>query len=237
MIDINCDVGEGLDNEHVLMPLISSCNIACGGHAGSVKIMDKVMQLAIEHDVKIGAHPSFPDRENFGRIVMNISDKDLKESIQNQLQLFKERAQFNQVKVHHVKPHGALYNLIAADREKAVLVLEAIQKVFPKVNVYVPYDSEIERVAVSKGVPVIYEAFADRNYTDALKLVSRSEPNALLTDPQLVVAHVKRMALNSRVLTVSGKEKEIKAATFCVHGDNKNALLILKELHQHLEIR
>lgn len=236
MIDINCDVGEGLDNEHLLMPFISSCNVACGGHAGSVAIMDKVIQLAIDHNVKIGAHPSFPDRPNFGRVVMDISNRELQESLIDQLQLFKERAQLKGVEVHHVKPHGALYNLIAKDRKKAAVVLEAIQSVFPMLNIYAPYNSEMEKEATSKGVPVIYEAFADRNYTDNLRLVSRRESNAVLTEPMSVVQHVKRMVVSSKVRTVSGAEKEIKASTFCVHGDNENAVSILKELRRHLDI-
>ncbi|MFD2568751.1 5-oxoprolinase subunit PxpA [Pseudotenacibaculum haliotis] len=233
-IDFNCDVGEGLDNEHLLMPLISSCNIACGGHAGSVEIIDKVIALAIENDVKIGAHPGYPDTANFGRVIMDISDEELQQSIEDQLTLFKERTALQNATVHHVKPHGALYNLIAVNREKAMLVLRAVQAVFDKVKLYVPYNSEIEKVALENGVEVCYEAFADRNYNEDLTLVSRSQPNAILTNPEEIVAHVSRMAKESKVLTVSGAEKSIKAQTFCIHGDNENVLNILKELQQKL---
>lgn len=237
MIDINCDVGEGLDNEHLLMPLISSCNIACGAHAGSVDIIDRVLQLAKENNVRIGAHPSFPDRENFGRVAMNISNEALQQSLQAQLLLFKERAALQQVAIHHIKPHGALYNLIAVNEEKAKVVVAAIQPVFDSVKMYVPYHSVIEKVALEHNIEIIYEAFADRNYNDDLTLVSRSLPYAVLTDQQKVVAHVRKMAEQAKVRTVQGNERHIKAETFCLHGDNKNVISILEELHKHLEIR
>lgn len=236
MIDINCDLGEGLDNEHLIMPLISSCNIACGGHAGSVAIIDKVIQLAAEHNVKIGAHPGFPDKKNFGRVIMDISDKKLRRSLQQQLQLFKERAELLNAKIHHVKPHGALYNLIAVDNEKALLVVEVIKEVFESTNVYVPYQSEIEKVATENGLPIIYEAFADRNYNDNLTLVSRAYPYAILTDKEKILTHVKKMSEESKVRTVQDNEQEIKAETFCVHGDNKKVLEILNYLNEHLPI-
>ena len=126
-IDINCDVGEGIDNEAQLMPCISSCNIACNAHAGSVAIIDEVIALAKKHNVKVGAHPSFPDRENFGRKVMQITDEELQESIESQIDLLIERAALQDVKLHHIKPHGALYNLIAKDKKTAIVVIEAIK--------------------------------------------------------------------------------------------------------------
>lgn len=236
MIDINCDVGEGIGNEAVIMPYISSCNIACGAHAGSVDIMDKVIGLAIENDVKIGAHPSFPDRENFGRKVMDISDKALQNSIEAQLTLFKERVQRQKTTVHHVKPHGVLYNLIAVNREKAHIVIAAIQAVFESVKLYVPYHSAVEEVAREHDIEIVYEAFADRNYNDDLTLVSRALPYALITDKEKVLAHVQRMVETSKVKTTQGNEQYIKAETFCVHGDNDYALSILAYLNKHLEI-
>ncbi|MEQ6123165.1 5-oxoprolinase subunit PxpA [Pseudotenacibaculum sp. MALMAid0570] len=230
MIDFNCDVGEGLNNEHLLMPLISSCNIACGGHAGSIEIIDKVLQLAIENNVKIGAHPSFPDKENFGRKIMEITDEKLQQSLKEQMLLFKERAALQNGKIHHVKPHGALYNLIAVNEEKALLVVKAIQEVFGTIKIYVPYNSVIEKVAIESGLEIVYEAFADRNYNDNLTLVSRALPYGVITDKEKVVAHVKRMAEKSEVKTVQDNIKEIKADTFCIHGDNKNVLEILEAL-------
>ena len=234
-IDLNCDVGEGLDNEHLLVPYISSCNISCGSHAGSVEIIDKVIALALKHKVKIGAHPSFPDRANFGRVVMDISDKDLQQSLEAQLLLFKERAAIQNAQVHHVKPHGALYNLIAVNEEKAEVVVSAIQHVFDEVKLYVPFNSVIENVAKAKGLEIVYEAFADRNYNDDLTLVSRKLPNAIITDVEEVVSHVKNMAFESKVKTAQGTHREIKAQTFCVHGDNEKAIELLKGLNDNFK--
>lgn len=232
MIDINCDLGEGLNNEHLLMPLISSCNISCGAHAGSVDVIDKVIALAIQHKVKIGAHPSFPDRGNFGREVMEMSDSELQQSLEAQLNLFKERAALQNATIHHVKPHGALYNLIAVNEEKAEVVVKAIQNAFEKVKLYVPCNSAIEKVAQEHEIDIVYEAFADRNYNDNLTLVSRVYPYATITDKEKVLVHVKRMSERSMVRTVQDNEREIKAQTFCVHGDNKRAIEILEYLNE-----
>jgi UPF0271 protein len=234
MIDINCDLGEGLDNEHIIMPLISSCNISCGAHAGSIEIMDKVIQLAVKHKVKIGAHPSFPDRKNFGRKVLDISNSDLQKSLEDQLSIFKDRALLQNATIHHVKPHGALYNLIAVNREKASIVIAAIQHVFEAVKLYVPYQSRIEEIAIQSGLEIVYEAFADRMYNEDLSLVSRTLSNALIEDKHEVLKQVQKISEKQLVTTVNFHEKKIKASTFCVHGDTKNAIEILEYLHKHL---
>lgn len=234
MIDINCDLGEGLDNEHIIMPLISSCNISCGAHAGSIEIMDKVIQLAVKHKVKIGAHPSFPDRKNFGRKVLDISNSDLQKSLEDQLSIFKDRALLQNATIHHVKPHGALYNLIAVNREKASIVIAAIQHVFEAVKLYVPYQSRIEEIAIESGLEIVYEAFADRMYNEDLSLVSRTFSNALIEDKLEVLKQVQKISDKQSVTTVNFHEKKIKASTFCVHGDTKNAIEILEYLHKHL---
>ena len=234
MIDINCDLGEGLDNEHIIMPLISSCNISCGVHAGSIEMMDKVIQLAVKHKVKIGAHPSFPDRKNFGRKVLDISNSDLQKSLEDQLTIFKDRALLQNATIHHVKPHGALYNLIAVNREKASIVIAAIQHVFEAVKLYVPYQSRIEEIAIQSGLEIVYEAFADRMYNEDLSLVSRTFSNALIEDKLEVLKQVQKISDKQLVTTVNFHEKKIKASTFCVHGDTKNAIEILEYLHKHL---
>tara|TARA_B100000787_G_C16198797_1_gene303039 strand:- start:3304 stop:4017 length:714 start_codon:yes stop_codon:yes gene_type:complete len=236
MIDINCDVGEGLDNEHLIMPLISSCNISCGAHAGSLQIIDTVLQLAIKHKVKIGAHPSYPDRGNFGRKILSISNSALQQSLEDQLIVFKERAALQNAVIHHVKPHGALYNLIAVNREKAVVVIAAIQHVFKEVKLYVPYGSIIEEEAHKNDIEIVYEAFADRVYNSDLTLVSRTLSSAVITDKIEVLAQVQKIAKKSLVNTAQFLDKEIKAHTFCVHGDTRNVIEILEYLHQHLEI-
>ena len=234
MIDINCDLGEGFNNEHIIMPLISSCNISCGAHAGSLEIMDKVIQLARKYKVKIGAHPSFPDRDNFGRNVLDISNSDLQKSLEDQLTIFKDRALLQNATIHHVKPHGALYNLIAINSEKASVVIAAIQHVFEAVKLYVPYQSRIEEIAIQSGLEIVYEAFADRRYNEDLSLVSRTLSNALIEDKYEVLKQVQKISDKQLVTTVNLNEKEIKASTFCVHGDTKNAIEILEYLHKYL---
>ena len=231
-IDINCDVGEGIGNEAQLMPCISSCNIACNAHAGSIAIIDKVITLAKQHQVKIGAHPSFPDRDNFGRKVMQITNEDLQTSIENQIILLIERAALQDVKLHHIKPHGALYNLIAKDIETAKVVVEAVQNTIPDAFLYVPFNSVIEEIALQNNIKIKYEAFADRNYNDDLSLVSRSNEKALLTNSEEVINHITTM-VNGKVKTIQGNSKEIKADTFCVHGDTENAVEILKAIKHH----
>jgi UPF0271 protein len=196
--------------------------------------MDKVIQLAVKHKVKIGAHPSFPDRKNFGRKVLDISNSDLQKSLEDQLTILKDRALLQNATIHHVKPHGALYNLIAVNREKASIVIAAIQHVFEAVKLYVPYQSRIEEVAIQSGVEIIYEAFADRRYNEDLSLVSRTLSNALIEDKHEVLKQVQKISEKQLVTTVNFHEKKIKASTFCVHGDTKNAIEILEYLHKHL---
>lgn len=234
-IDINCDVGEGLHNEHLLMPYISSCNIACGGHFGDANTVDKTIKIAIKNKVKIGAHPSFPDTNNFGRKVMQISDEELKRSIQNQLDLLLERLSFFNEQLHHIKPHGALYNIIAVDEKLAILFIESTQKYLKDTFLYVPYNSVIEQIALKNNIKIKYEAFADRNYNDDLKLVSRTYKNALITDKEEVCNHIFYMINHQKVKTISGLSKEIKADTFCVHGDTENAVEIVKYMHQQFQ--
>jgi UPF0271 protein len=219
------------------MPLISSCNISCGAHAGSIEIMDKVIQLAVKHKVKIGAHPSFPDRKNFGRKVLDISNSDLQKSLEDQLTILKDRALLQNATIHHVKPHGALYNLIAVNREKASVVITAIQHVFEAVKLYVPYQSRIEEVAIQSGVEIIHEAFADRTYNEDLSLVSRTLSNSLIEDKHEVLKQVQKISEKQLVTTVNLHEKEIKASTFCVHGDTKNAIEILQYLHEYIHTK
>ena len=234
-IDINCDVGEGVDNEHLLMPYISSCNIACGGHFGDKNTIDKTIELAVQNKVLIGAHPSFPNKENFGRKLMEMADDDFKESIQNQLNLFLNRLAVFKVKMHHIKPHGALYNAIAIDKDVAVLFIDIIKKYAIDAYLYVPYSSVIEKVALENNIKIKYEAFADRNYNDDLTLVSRAFENAMILDKENVFQHVMRIIKEDKVKTISGKEVQIKATTFCLHGDANNAIEIAEYVSNNIK--
>jgi UPF0271 protein len=231
-IDINCDVGEGIDNEAELMQYIQSCNIACGAHAGDIATMRKVVMLAIKHNVKIGAHPSFPDKANFGRKSMLLDLKELKKTIQNQINLLHNIVLELGGKLHHIKPHGALYNDIATNNKLSLQFLEAIEPYKKSVYLFVPFNSKIEKNALNQGFKIIYEAFADRNYNDDLTLVSREQKDAVICSPSIINKRVHGMLYAEKVVTITGKKIRIKARTFCVHSDTKNALEILKNLAQ-----
>lgn len=235
-IDINVDLGEGVGNESKLMPFISSCNIACGGHAGDLKLMEHIVKLAKVYRVKIGAHPSFPDKENFGRIAMKMSPSALFDSLQKQILDLLGIIAAEKTTLHHIKPHGALYNLAAVDLETATVVVNVVKSINLPVKLYVPYNSVIATVALENNVKIVYEAFADRNYNDDLTLVSRSNENAVIEDFDNLFNHVYAMYVHQSVITVQGTEKKIKATTFCVHGDNPNAAIILKQLKEKLEV-
>ena len=140
-IDINADVGEGIGNEIQLIPLLSSCNIACGGHAGDYNTMTEVVRLAKQHDVKIGAHPSFPDRINFGRAVLKVKEQDLYESLSTQINSFLDVLNEQDASLHHIKPHGALYNLAAKDEATARVIVKVVKSLDMSVKLYATYKS------------------------------------------------------------------------------------------------
>jgi UPF0271 protein len=228
-INLNCDVGEGLHNEIYLMPYINACNIACGGHFGDYESMTEVVKIANQNNVLVGAHPSYPDKINFGRKTVSIDEKDLFQSIQNQIDALLIVLNEQNVKLNHIKPHGALYNDIAKDNRLAIIFLKAIKK-YENVKLFVPYNSEIEKEAIKWGKAIVYEAFADRNYNENLSLVSRNNENAVLTSSEEIKKHINLMINKSEVKTVTGKKAFIKAATFCVHSDTENAIEIVKSL-------
>tara|TARA_R110001592_G_scaffold105045_2_gene295483 strand:+ start:2978 stop:3721 length:744 start_codon:yes stop_codon:yes gene_type:complete len=234
IIDINCDVGEGIGNEADLFPKISSCNIACGGHAGSKESIRQSIELALKYNVRVGAHPSYPDRENFGRVSMNISDGDLIKSISNQLKLFMTECNKLGATLHHIKPHGALYNDIAKSEHLANVFLRAISTYKDKVILYVPYGSVIEVLAKANNFSIMKEAFADRNYNNDLSLVSRKQDNALISNGKDVLEHLVLMSNENQVRTVNGGKIPIEADTFCIHGDTPSAFQILTYITVHL---
>ena len=190
MLNINCDLGEGLNNEHIIMPLIDSCNIACGGHAGDNGSMIECVEISIKNNVKIGAHPSYPDKINFGRKKIDISPSQLSYSIISQIESLETIAHSYGLELNHIKAHGALYNQMIVDTELSNFYLNTIKDFKNKCSLYIPYKSEIEKIALKKGFSIIYEVFGDRNYNDDLSLVSRNNENALITDPESVVNHI-----------------------------------------------
>ena len=230
-IDINCDLGEGGNYDHLLMPLISSCNIACGGHAGDVETMEKTLVLAIENNTNIGAHPAYPDKENFGRSSISITAESLKKSIQKQVIALQKIAEGNGVRLHHVKPHGALYNDAAKDENIAQIIVESLLEIDGDFSLFVPLNSMISKVAKDK-INIIFEGFADRNYEVDYSLVNRSKTNAVIEEKEAVFKHVFSMFQDKKIITKSGQILPCNASTFCLHSDTKNSVEILRFLHQ-----
>lgn len=231
MIAINCDVGEGVNNEQELMPYITSCSIACGGHAGDAATMQKIAVLAKKHNVTIGAHPSYPDRANFGRVSMQMNDSDFQNTIQTQIDALITILEKEEISLHHIKAHGALYNDIASDAFLAKNYLKAIEKYKSKIALYVPYKSCIASEAIQQNFKVIYEAFADRNYTSELRLVSRKKATAMRTNIDAILEQILCIKNEQKVYAITGEKIDIKATTFCVHSDTKNAIEIVKHIY------
>ena len=235
MLNINCDLGEGLNNEHIIMPLIDSCNIACGGHAGDSGSMIECVEISIKNNVKIGAHPSYPDKINFGRKKIDISPSELSYSIISQIESLETIADSYGLELNHIKAHGALYNQMMIDAEFSNFYLDSIKDFKNKCSLYVPYKSEIEKIALKKGFSIIYEVFGDRNYNDDLSLVSRNNEDALITDPESVVDHIKTIKETESVKTINGNYKKIKFDTICIHSDTNNSIEILKKINQEFD--
>lgn len=229
-MDLNCDLGEGMPNDEKLMAFVDSCNIACGGHAGDQQSMIKTLRLAKQYGVKAGAHPSFEDKQNFGRIEMNLALETLRSVLIRQIGQLNVLAKSEGMRLHHVKAHGALYNLAARSKEVAEVLIEAVGFFQQELCIFVPYGSELEKLAKKKGAPHWVEVFADRNYDQNMRLVGRTEPNAIIEDPLQIKHRVSRMINKKTVMTVDGVELKIDFDTVCVHGDHPRSLEILKEL-------
>lgn len=233
-IDLNADVGEGINNETLIMPFISSCNIACGGHAGNEHTILTVLKLSKKYHVRVGAHPSFPDTANFGRLKMEIPRDELLNSLKQQVTSLMRLANSVDYRVTHLKPHGALYNLAAKDVYYAEIIMELILNSDRNLKLYAPQHSVMAQLAKDHGVAVVFEGFADRSYCDDLSLVSRSQPNAVIQNPNIINQRVLKMIVDHQVETISGLLKPINVDTICVHGDTDNAVDILRQLHQYL---
>lgn len=232
-IHINCDLGEGGEYDEQLMPLISACNIACGGHAGTVETMQKTVALALENNVEIGAHPSYPDKENFGRKNLQIEPGKLKQSIVAQILSLKQVVESEGGKLNHVKPHGALYNEAARDPDIAQIVIDAMLEFDQKMLLYAPPRSVISQLAEGK-IKVAYEAFADRNYNEDYSLVSRQKPDALIVQKEGVFDHLYMMYSEKKISCASGGKIACSATTYCLHGDTPNSVEILQYLNAKL---
>ena len=239
MIDINCDMGELNElmddgTYESLMDHVTSINVACGGHAGDDVMMNTMVKLAKDKKVNIGAHPSYPDKENFGRYEIDISISDLKDSISTQIINLIDIANKNGSELSHVKPHGALYNKAAEDKGLAMLIGEVVKSIDPLLPIMCLAGSQMITVLESIGLKAMPESFADRTYEPDGTLRKRSYSNALINNPQIASKQAYNIYYNKRIIAHEGSEFSIDSKTICIHSDTENALKIAKAVKQKL---
>ena len=239
MIDINCDMGELNElmddgTYESLMDHVTSINVACGGHAGDDVMMNTMVELAKGKKVNIGAHPSYPDKENFGRYEIDISISDLKDSISTQIINLIDIANKNGSELSHVKPHGALYNKAAEDKGLAMLIGEVVKSIDPLLPIMCLAGSKMITVLESIGLKAMPESFADRTYEPDGTLRKRSYSNALIKNPQIASKQAYNIYYKKRIIAHEGSEFSIDSKTICIHSDTENALKIAKAVKQKL---
>lgn len=233
-IDLNCDMGEGMPQDRALMPFISSANIACGYHAGNDDIINETIRYCGEYKVAIGAHPGFDDKPNFGRTEMQISSEELYTLFTKQVLIIKEAAAHAGLSLHHVKPHGALYNMAVRDKVYAATLARATKDIDPGLVFYGLAGSEMLHAAKAIELRTASEVFADRGYEADGALTPRSKKGAVLTDIQAVLAQAIQMATNGMVTTTTGEIIPVKAETICIHGDGPHVVEFAKAIFKHL---
>jgi 5-oxoprolinase (ATP-hydrolysing) subunit A len=234
-IDINCDLGEGKPNDASIMPFVSSANIACGYHAGDESSIRTAIRLAIKNRVAIGAHPGFADKENFGRVALLLPAHDYYKLAMEQLVLFKELADQEGVQIHHVKPHGALYNLAVKNEMVATELAKAVHDFDPSLIYYGLSNSSMLQIAEGMGLKTASEVFADRSYQEDGTLTPRTERNAIFTDPEVAAKQALMMAREKKVMSISGKPVAVDADTICIHGDLPQAYSFAKAVYNSLK--
>lgn len=238
-IDLNCDLGEAFGNysfggDHQIIPLITSANIACGFHAGDENVMNETVKLAKEHGVGIGAHPGFHDLQGFGRRNMDLSPDEIYTLVAYQLGALSAFCRIHDVKINHVKPHGALYNMGARDKAIAHAIAQAVYDVDPSLILVGLSNTLLVSEAQAIGLKAANEVFADRRYEENGQLVSRKESDAVLTDTDEAIEQVVKMVKENKVIAKTGKEIELKADTICVHGDGAHALEFVSKIRERL---
>ena len=236
-IDINCDMGEGIGNDDAIMPFISSANIACGFHAGDEGTMRRTVESAIKNNVAIGAHPSFFDKRNFGRTEMNLASDEIYDLVLLQLRTIDKIINEKNVKLHHVKPHGALYNMSAKNSHIAQAIAQAVKDFDEHLILFGLSGSVSISVAQELGLKTASEVFADRTYQDDGTLTLRSEAGALVEDEGNLLLQLLQMILEKTVTTVTGKRIPIVADTVCIHGDGKHAVQFAKTINEQLRLK
>lgn len=233
-VDLNADLGEGAPDDAELLALVSSANIACGWHAGDARLMQATVEAALAHGVAIGAHPSYPDRDNFGRSEMRLAPAEVRADLIYQIGALDALVRAAGGRLHHVKPHGALYNQAGRDPALADAVAAAVRAVDPGLAVYGLAGGELLKAAERAGLRAVAEVFADRGYRADGSLVPRGQPGALIDDVQQAVGRTLRMVRDGVVQAVSGETVPLQVQTLCVHGDGPHALAFARALHAAL---
>lgn len=236
-LDINCDMGESrgafiVGNDELLFPYIQSCNIACGFHGGDPLHIENTIKNALKHKVRIGAHPSYPDLEGFGRRKMALSAENLTAIIKYQVAALKGMVESLGGQLAYVKPHGALYNTAAKNEREARIVIAAIQAIDPQLALMGLANSTMEQIAQQVDIPFIAEAFADRRYEPTGQLMSRSKQGAVIQDAAQALAQVESIFVRKIVQASDGVYIPMMAQSICIHGDNPAALDILKVIQK-----
>jgi UPF0271 protein len=229
-IDLNCDMGEGIGNDAAIMPFISSANIACGYHAGDSTIIKKTIALCLQHTVAVGAHPGFNDRENFGRREITLQHDEVYKLVLQQVIIVKDIAAALGAKLHHVKPHGALYNMAAKNSAMAAAIAKAVKDVDQSLVLYGLNNSFLISEAQKAGLITANEVFADRRYNNDGSLVSRTKSGALIEDDKEAITQVLDMVLHRKVVSAGGVNIPVQPETICIHGDGKNAVSFAKKI-------
>lgn len=231
-IDLNADLGEGAASDAELLTLVSSANIACGFHAGDASTMLTCVRAALKNGVAVGAHPSFPDRENFGRTAMQLPPETVYAQTLYQIGALSAIVQAEGGVLRHVKPHGMLYNQAAKDPALADAIAKAVFAVNPTLILVGLAGSELIHAGTRHGLATRQEVFADRGYQSDGALVPRSQPGALITDEDQALAQTLEMVQRGRVRSVDGKWANVTAETVCLHGDGAHALAFARRLRR-----
>ncbi|WP_243522947.1 5-oxoprolinase subunit PxpA [Bacillus pseudomycoides] len=239
-VDLNCDLGEGfgaykIGNDDKILPFVSSVNIACGFHAGDPTVMRQTVEKALENDVEIGAHPGFPDLIGFGRRVMRVSPEEVYDYVLYQIGALDGFIRAAGARMHHVKPHGALYNMAATDQEIADAIAKAIYDINPELFLYGLANSKFIQAAKKYELELVQEAFADRTYQPDGTLTSRTEENALIKNEDIAIKQVLQMVQEGNVQAVDGNHVSIHAQTICIHGDGERAVQFAEKIYRILK--
>ena len=241
-INLNADLGEGygpwtMGDDAAMLDIVASANIACGGHAGDPDVMRRTLRLARERGVSIGAHPSYPDLQGFGRRTMSLSAAELENQVAAQVGALSAIATLEAARVTHVKPHGALNNLACADRSVADTICRAVRAIDPALIMLAPAASQLVAAGRAAGLAVIEEIFADRAYLPDGQLVPRSRPDAMIHGAEACLAHVLAMLEAGALIAVDGTRIATPIGSICVHGDSPGAVAVARHLREQLAAR